>query len=283
VTVSVLIVNYRAYAELDRCLASLGHWQGPDVEVIVVDHASDPVQARTISISHPWARVLTTAANPGFAAGVNRAAREARGRYLLWLNPDSVLTEDVARPLARWLDAHPDAGIVGALVRDADGSIQASARRFPGWSTVLGGRSTALTRLWPGNPWTRANLLTGLEVTTPRQVDWVSGACLMTRRELDRMLGGLDEGFFLYWEDADYCRRARDSGWQTWYHPGVEVTHLAGRSSARAPWPSRVAFHDSVYRYFRKHASPTARALTPVVWTALRARLVFERLASGPR
>lgn len=283
-TVSILIVNYHAYAELDRCLASLSRWQGPDVEVIVVDHDADTDATSRLSSAHPWARVLPVAANPGFAAGVNRAAREARGRYLLWLNPDSIAIEDLARPLAAWLDSHPDAGVVGALVRDSDGGIQASARRFPGWTTVLGGRSTALTRLWPGNPWTRANLLTGPSVTAPRQVDWVSGACLMTRREVAEALGGLDEGFFLYWEDADYCRRARDRGWQTWYHPGVQVTHLAGRSSATARWPSRVAFHDSVYRYFRKHAGPAGRVLSPVVWAGLRARLALERLTlGGPR
>ena len=277
-TISILIVSYRAYAELDACLASLAPWVGPSIEVFVVDHQSDPVAAARLAAAYPWARVRPTPENPGFAAGVNRAAREATGQFLLWLNPDSVATEDVARPLAAWLDRNPAVGIVGALVRDQDGSIQASARRFPGVSTLLGGRSTWLTRVWPGNPWSRVNLLTGPGVTTPRQVDWVSGACLMTRREVVDALGGLDEGFFLYWEDADFCRRARDSGWETWYHPGVQVTHLAGRSSRTAHWASRVAFHDSVYRYFRKHAGPAARVFTPVVWLGIRARLGLERL-----
>ena len=282
-TVSVLVVSYRAYAELDRCLRSLQRWHGDQVEVIVVDHESSGEALTALKAAYPWCQFLPTDANPGFAAGVNRAAREARGRYLLLLNPDSDVVEDVAGTLAAWMDAHPSVGSVGALVRDEDGAIQASARAFPGLSTVLGGRSTRLTRLWPANPWTRRNLLTGPEVTTPRAVDWVSGACLMTRRELFDALEGFDEGFFLYWEDADYCRRARDRGWPTWYYPGVSVIHLAGRSSAKARWASRVAFHDSVYRYFRKHTGPIGRVLSPVVWLGVRARLALERRTAGDR
>jgi N-acetylglucosaminyl-diphospho-decaprenol L-rhamnosyltransferase len=277
-TVSVLVVNYRAYDELARCLESLVPWLADDVEGIVVDHGSAPERAAAISRSFPSVRLLPTSANPGFAAGVNRAATYATGRYLLLLNPDAVMTENVCRSLASWLDARAAIGVAGPLIRDQDGSIQASARRFPGISTVLGGRSTALTRFWPGNPLSRHNLLTGPGVRTPRQVDWVSGACLMTRREAYDKVGGLDEGFFLYWEDADYCRRVGQAGWQTWYHPGMTVTHLAGRSSAHVPGPSRTAFYDSVYRYFRKHSGPVGAVLSPLAWLGLRARLGLERL-----
>ncbi len=242
-------------------------------EILVVDHAPESAALGAIRTRFPHARILEAEENRGFGAGMNAAARLARGEYLLLLNPDTIVASDLVDTLAGWLDAHAAVGIVGPLVRTADGRIEPSARRFPGWSTVFGGRRSWLTRLWPGNPAARRNLLTGPTVADPIDVDWVSGACLMMRRDVYTTLGGFDEGFFMYWEDADLCLRARRGGWRVSYHPGASVTHLGARASAQRSREAAIAFHQSVYRYYLKHGGRGRRLLAPFVFAALKLRL----------
>jgi GT2 family glycosyltransferase len=279
VLVSILIVNFRAYTELACCLDSLQRFLADDLEVIVVDHVSEPAATAHLVGRFPWIRLIAVGVNPGFAAGVNRAAREARGRYLLLLNPDCLVEGDVARPMAAWLDTHPKVAVSGPLVREADGSVQASARRFPNVTTGLAGRTTWLSRVWPTNRWTRRNLVAREVLHDPLEVDWVSGACMMVERRAFESVGGMDEQFFLYWEDADLCFRLKRAGWLTVYNPVAGITHLTSRSSGQARKQSLIAFHRSAYRYFRKHGGLLARAATPLVFLALYARL-FLKLTS---
>jgi GT2 family glycosyltransferase len=280
--VSALIVNYHAYDELAACLGSLDQQTLKALEVIVVDHDSNPIQCDPLARRFPNTRFVATSENPGFAAGVNRGARLARGDYLFLLNPDAVADANVSETLARFLDDHPAIGAVGSLVRNADGSIQGSARRFPDATTVFGGRTSVLTRLFPQNPITRRNILTGSAVTSPKIVDWVAGASMMIRRHAFEQVHGMDEGFFLYWEDADFCYRLKKEGWQTVYDPRSGVTHLTGRSS-RSSTASIVAFHQSVFRYFVKHGSPAARLATPLVVLALGVRLCAKVVFNAAR
>jgi GT2 family glycosyltransferase len=175
-----------------------------------------------------------------------------------------------------WLDEHTNVGVVGPLVRDPDASVQASARRFPSATTGFAGRSSWLSRVWPTNRWTRRNLLAREILRGPVDVDWVSGACMMVRRTAFEGVGGMDEQFFLYWEDADLCFRLKQRGWLTTYNPSVAVTHLTGRSSSRARKESLIAFHRSAFRYFRKHGGLIARAAAPIVFLALQTRLLLK-------
>ena len=274
VLVSVLIVNYHAYAELSDCLHSLAPFLTGDVEVIVVDHAGDAASAASLRDRHPWVQLIAVQDNPGFAAGVNRAARTAAGEYFLLLNPDCLVKHDVMHVLADWLDRHGHVGVAGALVREPDGSIQPSARRFPNLTTGFAGRTTWMSRLWPGNPWTRRNLVVA-DGGEPVVVDWVTGACMMIRRRAFEAVGGMDERFFLYWEDADLCARLGAAGWPTVYCTQAAVTHLTSRSSAHAPTQSLVAFHQSAYRYFRKHSRHAALA-SPFVFLLLYGRLALK-------
>jgi GT2 family glycosyltransferase len=280
--ISVLIVNFRAYHEAESCLGSLEYhddrtgYQRDNLEVIVVDHASQQAEASHLQRAFPGVQLIATEGNPGFAAGVNRAAHASRGKYLLLLNPDSVLHGRAILQLAAWFDDHPRVGAVGPLVLNPDGSVQASARRFPNFTTGVAGRSSWLTRRWPQNRWSRGNLVAPEESGAPIEVDWVSGACMMIRREAFDAVGGFDEGFFLYWEDADFCFRLKRAGWSVVYHPGGRVTHLAGRSSSRAQRRSLVAFHRSAYRYFRKNGGGLAQVAAPLVFVALYARLAVK-------
>jgi len=276
--VAVIIVNYRSYVELRDCLTSLGP-QDPGSHAIAVDHLSDPSSADAIAAQFPHVELLRVSINEGFAAGVNRGARAARTPYLLLLNPDSIADPGICRSLADWMDAHPDVGAAGPRIRNSDGSIQASARNFPDFTTGIAGRSSWLTRVFPGNPLSRRNLAAMNRAgTSPIAVDWVSGACMIIRRTAFDAVGGMDDGFFLYWEDADFCRRLTHAGWSVVYNPAVSVLHTGARSSRLAAEASLVAFHDSAYRLFSKHASTPVRLLSPLVYLALRARLAFMRL-----
>jgi len=200
----------------------------------------------------------------------------------LIINPDVELRAPVVPRLAACLDAHADVAIAGGLIREADGSIQPSARRFPDLSTAFGGRTSWLTRIRPDNPLTRRNLVTGGPLRGPMTVDWVTGAFIMIRADVFRALGGFDERFFMYWEDSDLCLRALRAGWTTMYEPRAEVVHLTGRSSRHAPVRSLMAFHVSAFRHYWKHGSMLARVLAPVALAGLTARFVI-RLAGSRR
>lgn len=286
VSVSVLIVNFRAYDELACCLDSLVPWLEPDDEVIVVDYIPDSAALARIREHHADARFLTEPTNLGFAAGVNKAARLARGTYLLALNPDTLVPGPVPKHLAAWLDGHSDIAIAGPRIENDDGSVQPSGRRFPGASTLFGGRSTWLTRHFPNNWLTRRNLIARAAESDTR-VDWVSGACLMTRADVFNRVGGFDEGFFLYWEDADYCRRVAQTGSGTAFVPSVTVRHAAGRSARHDVVRAIRAFHRSAFRLYWKHTRWLGRLAAPIVWLVLRARaeaqIMRSRLSDSAR
>jgi GT2 family glycosyltransferase len=269
--VAVLIVNFRVYDDLDRALTSLEFALRDGDEVVVFDQMSDATRLAGLRARHPRVQWMPSAENIGFGAAVNRAARETTAPHLLWLNPDTVVAPRLIDALEAWLEAHPEVGCAGPRVMNDDGSVQASARRFPDVSTAIAGRSTWLTRRFPNNPLSRHNLL-ARDRDQPATVDWLAGSCVMTRRVLFERLGGFDEGFFLYWEDADYCRRALDVGFTCAYLPHVVVRHAGGRSAARDPGPAIRAFHASAYRMFVKHTNLSGRILAPFVWVALTTR-----------
>ncbi len=269
---SVIVVNYRAYRDLAACLTSLERQSRRPAETIVVDQDADRAEAWTLAERFPCVSFLQTKENKGFGDGVNCGASQATGEALLVVNPDCVLDADLVAGLEDWLEAHPKVGAVGPAIRDPDGTPQASARRFPDWTTGVAGRQSWLTRTFPRNVLSRRNLLTEGIGAQPVQVDWVSGACVLLRRAAFDAVGGFDPRFFLYWEDADLCRRLLDAGWQTWHHPGTAVTHAVARSSRNTPIRATLAFHASAFRYHWKHSSALARALAPVPAGLLAAR-----------
>ena len=281
-SLSVVVVNYMTYAELDECLASLLPAPATAREVIVVDHASSEPDLKRISDKFPQVRTAPTRANPGFSAGINTGARLARGRHLLFLNPDTRMQPGAVDAMAAYLDAHPDTAVVGARVEDPGGTVQRSARRFPTMLTGLAGRSSLFTRVWPENPLSRHDTLADASTVTPREVDWVAGSCMAVNADAFRRVGGMDEQFFLYWEDADLCKRLRESGWKSVYLPSAVVIHGVGRSRRHARALSVRAFHQSAYRYFRKHRAGRFRLISlPVARSVLFGRMLLMLLAQA--
>lgn len=271
--VTIIIVGYRAYDELESCLSSLQRHE-PHVRIVLVDHAADEARGRALAWRFPNVTYLPTDRNHGFASGVNAAARHAGPGALLLLNPDCELTAPVVAPLLEVFDAFPRVGILGGLLRESDGEVQASARHFPNATTAVAGRTSWLSRQLPGNVLSRRNLVPAPGAPTP--VDWVSGAFMLLRRETFDAVGGFDPGFFLYWEDADICKRASMLGWFTAYAPTAAVIHRTARSSRHAPVRSLWAFHRSALRYYVKHGSWLARAASPFVALGLLARFLIK-------
>ena len=271
--VDLVIVNYRSYEELSRCLSSLEPLRSSFATVTVVDQESDSAAAAAVARAFPWAVVLERRTNDGFAKGINAGAASGHAPFLLLLNPDCVAGSDFVTRLVDFAAGQAKAAIVGPRILNADGTIQGSARRFPGWTTFIAGRSSWLTRKFPGNPLSRWNLPALAEGAGTSRVDWVSGACMLVRREAFDQAGGMDERFFLYWEDADLCKRLHQLGWQTIYFPEAEIVHAGGRSSVHAYRESLAAFHTSAFRLFWKHSGWALRWLAPLVYCVLQARL----------
>jgi N-acetylglucosaminyl-diphospho-decaprenol L-rhamnosyltransferase len=254
---SVVIVNYRTDERLAECLASLEKTAGDAaLEVLVVDN-SRTLAPGGFRERFPRVTLVENPANVGFARAANQGLRLARGRHLLALNPDTVVHEGALPTLIRYLDAHPRTGAVGPRLLESDGRLQYSCRRFPGYLTIFFGRYGVLTRFLPWNAVSRRYLYLDWDHKSAREVDWLSGACLMVRREVIERVGPFDEGYFLFVEDMDWCRRIRDAGFTIAYVPDAVVTHHIGVS--RGPVPAWVVWarHRGMLRYVRKHFRPS--------------------------
>lgn len=261
-TVSVVIVTHNSAADIARCLSSLREHTSPH-EIIVVDNASKDDTGAIIERQFPEVQLISRGTNAGLSAAINDGVWASSGECVLQLNPDTWVEEDVLSPVAAYFAAHPDVGVVGPRILNADGTLQLSCRAFPGYTTALFNRYSLLTRLAPGNRFSRRYLLTDFDHASERDVDWVSGAAMFFRRSAFDAVGGWDSGFFLFNEDVDFCKRVHDAGMRVVYYPRVSVYHRIGVSKSDSPWVI-VQRHRSMWRYYRKHLSgnPVRDAVT---------------------
>jgi N-acetylglucosaminyl-diphospho-decaprenol L-rhamnosyltransferase len=268
---SVVVVNHNAGPFLERCLDSVAASSGEiSMEVVVVDNASRDGSAR-IAAERPDVRVIENRTNLGFAAAANIGIRATEGPYILLLNPDAEIASGTLAGFVKVADEHPDSGAIGPLVRNADGTIQPSARRIPGTFEAL--MHAFLGQVAPGNRWTQAYIIAGWDRSSERKVEWVSGSAMLLRRSALHRVGVFDEGYFMYVEDVDLCTRLRRAGWTVLFSPELEVTHEVG-VSARGQSRRMAREHSrSIYRYFTKHrAGGAAGLLKPFVRAALALR-----------
>jgi N-acetylglucosaminyl-diphospho-decaprenol L-rhamnosyltransferase len=284
IELSVLIVNYKVYDELTACLTALtADPDGRNAEVVIVDYESDQVRLTKALTLHPQASAISHRDNRGFAAGINEAAARASGRLLLLLNPDARVEAGTIRTLTTQLESAPNILAVGPCVVSLDGEVQPTGRTFPTALTGLFGRTSMFTRFWPQNPVSRRNLPSA-DAREPIDVDWIAGTCVLIRAETFRAVDGFDEGYFLYWEDADLCQRLRERGGRIMYVPHARVLHGTAKSSQRAPARSLVQFHLSALRYYGKHQRGPSRVVAlPFAAAALTARLAVKLLGLAVR
>ena len=277
---SICTVNWNTRRDLEQALASvLNSDSGVRVQVVVLDNASEDGSAEMVRERFPTAALLESDENVGFARGYNRAAREAEGRHLLMLNPDTIVRPGALERLVSFLDSHARVGAAGPRLLNPDGSLQFSCRHFPRPLAAVF-RNTPLGRVAPGNRFTRDYLMTDWDHNEVREVDWVSGAAICIRREAWEEAGGFDEGYFMYAEDMDWCLRAREAGWGIYYVPEAVIVHRIGGSSDQRPTAMVVEFHRSMARFYGKHYArkwPWGLRWLPVIGIWTRAAVVLTQ------
>jgi len=251
--VSVIVVNWNTRDLLRECLASVVAQMGEvALELLVVDNASTDGSAEMVRQEFPQARLWVNAENRGFAAANNQAIAQAQGRYLFLLNSDAYLWPGALQALRDFLDAHPEAAVVGPKVLNPDGTTQPSCFRFPtAWDVFC--EMAFLSALFPGSPLFNRRGMGGFDRRTVREVDWVLGAAMAVRREWAERVGGLDEGYFVYAEELDWCRRIRGAGGRIFFFPGAEVVHYGGVSKARARAAILPRAFAGRFRYYERH------------------------------
>ena len=283
---AAIVVNYNAGDELRLALLSIAaECDGIDWEAVVVDNASTDGSAAIVSSLPPRVSLISNDVNVGFGRAVNQAVAASAAPLLLLVNPDCQLRSGALPALRAVLDAEPSCAIVGPRILDPDGSVQGSARGDPDMLTGLFGRTGGLRSRLPFTSVARRNVVVDGAIASGAatvEVDWVSGACMLIRRAALRTVSGFDEGYFLYWEDADVCRRLRQHGHQIRYVPGATAVHTVGRSSRRARASSIRAFHASAYRYYATHVAPGAfNPKRPIARALLAARCWLKLRASN--
>lgn len=281
VDLSIIVVNWNIKELLRACLHSLelaAQAAAPLMsEVIVVDSASTDGSAEMVRREFPQVHLIASDTNLGYAGGNNAGLAAAQGRYLLLLNPDTVVQPEALALMIDYLEAHPQVGALGPRLLWPDGAIQSSRRRFPSLGSLFW-ESTLLGQWFPHNRYAQRYHLADCSPEQPQRVDWVVGAALLLRREAWQQVGPLDETFFMYFEETDWCRRAVQAGWEIHYLPSAQIIHYEGKSSEQVLAARTLRFQHSKLRYTCKYFGPAwARLLKIFLWVTF----AFQWLEEG--
>ncbi|HAH87861.1 MAG TPA: glycosyltransferase family 2 protein [Armatimonadetes bacterium] len=250
---SIAIVNWNTSDLLHQCLLSAKEsCKGTDYEIIVVDNASSDGSPEMVEEEHPDVLLVRNPINQGFAAACNLAYKYSSGRYFLLLNTDTIVIKSALPDMVGFMDTRPNAGAAGCRLINRDGSLQRSCSCFPGLMTELFD-ALYLSKIFPKSRLFGAYAMSYWDFADEREVDFAGGSCLIVRREAIEAVGLLDDGFFMYAEEADWCYRMRAGGWKVCYYPGASVIHLGGESAKK--YGSQILLHlyTSRNRFLRKH------------------------------
>ena len=268
---SIIIVSWNTREYLLRCVGSVFENDGRiSREVVVVDNGSRDGSGYEVKKAFPSIHLIENQKNMGFAKAVNQGLQKASGRYILLLNPDARVKGGAIARLVEFMDTHTDAGVAGGQLLNSDGSRQNSIANFPSLATELFNKH--LLR------WLFPKRFPGKErhYTEPVEVDSVIGACMMVRRGGLDQVGLLDEDYFLFLEETDWCYRMKKAGWKIYHVPQVEVFHFQGRSAETDKKRSRVEYFRSRYHFFRKNRGS---GLYFILVAGLAVRLLVELIS----
>jgi GT2 family glycosyltransferase len=250
---SIVIICWNDLKTIQGCLDSIyQNTHTTAFEVIVSDNGSTDRSVEFIREHYPQVRVIENGTNLRFAKANNVGIRVSQGKYVLILNPDTIIHDGALDKLVAFADEHPEAGAFGCKVLNPDGSYQESARPFP----TLRGEWIAALFLRPltyFSDWFISDTYTGWKGDTERAVDWLSGCSLFVRREVLQRISGFDDQFFYYYEDVDLCRRISQAGYTILFTPKMSITHLGGQSTKRFPIAFQLDSEITRYRYFYKY------------------------------
>ncbi len=251
---SIIIVNYETRNLLEQCLNSIYsknyHFS---YEVSVVDNDSKDSSIEMVKKKFSQVKLIENRNNLGFAAANNQALRRSNARYLLLINPDTVVLPDSLNVMVGFMDEHPEAGIAGCKLLNPDYSLQYSCRKFSNFATFFL-RGIHLDSIFPNNTILRKYMMFDWDHNQVREVDWVLGSCMMVRRRAIEQVGMLDENFVLYFEDQDWCYRMWKHDWKVYYVPQAQMIHYYQRRSAKQFLNVSTWTHiRSMLYFFKKH------------------------------
>lgn len=251
----IILVNYNSGQYLKKCLDSIHpELNGRRCSILIIDNSSKDHSVEYASRSYPRVRTIINKQNLGFARAVNIGIRMTSSDYILLLNPDAELLPNSFGRMIRFMEEHPDCGVLGGLVLYPDGRKQESCRRFPTpWTIVLGRRTSFLHRLFPNNPFSREYLLKEADLSKTLEVDFVAGTFMMLRRKALETTGLFDEDFFLYVEDVDLCMRMRNHGWKVCFYPETICRHHYGETIRKDNIHPEIYHARSMLKFFKKH------------------------------
>ena len=245
---SIIIVNYNTSAALKECLNSLLQNRTPASEIIVVDNASTDNSVEMVKTHFPEIILLESPENLGFAKANNLGSKKAQGDFLVFLNPDAILSEASFEKMLRYLELHPDVGLIGPRLIYENGDFQISSGLFP---KILSEFKMSRLARKVKNRTFREKLASQFE--TSQDVNWLTGACLMLRRSLFEQINGFDDKLFMFFEDADLCKRVYEAGLRVVYFPETEIIHQHGLTYGRRPESIAPQYRQSQRYYYRKH------------------------------
>jgi N-acetylglucosaminyl-diphospho-decaprenol L-rhamnosyltransferase len=254
VDLSCIIVNYKNSESLKDCLVSLYQTvQEIDFETIIVDNSENDLGIKPLKELYPKAQFVSNSSNVGFAKANNQAAKIAQGKVLIFLNPDTILSDQAIDSMYRYYCSHTETGVLGPKVVDPEGSLQYSCRRYPTLWTGLFNRYSILSRLFPENRFTSQYLMLDFDHNEIRQVDWLSGCCLMVSKSTFENSHGFDENYFLFNEDIDLCRTIKQAGKKVIYFPEATIIHHVSTSNSKTTARVIIQRHLGMMHYFKKH------------------------------
>jgi GT2 family glycosyltransferase len=258
VDVSVIIVNWNTKDLLRDCLKSVYQCAGAmDYKIIVVDNASTDGSVEMVKNDFKQVILIENSDNKGFAAANNQGMAVAKGRYMLLLNSDTVVLDNAISDMVRFADENPQAAVVGCRVLNPDRTLQRTCFMFPSVLNMLLS-STYLYKLFPKSRFFGREQMTWWDRNDIRQVDVVTGCFMLVRREAIEQVGTMDEQFFMYGEETDWCYRFREKGWKVMFAPVGEIIHFGGQSAAQKPVAMIVQLRLSILKFIKKHYSRSA-------------------------
>ena len=255
IKLSICIVTYKACNWLQGCLDSIyENTQLDNLEIIVVDNGSDDGVDELLAKDYPQVQFIGNESNEGYTRPMNKSMQAAQGGYLMQLNPDTIILPGAFDRLLEFMDGNPQIGICGPKVLNRDGTFQSQCRRGEPRPLAMISYFLRLSSLFPNSKLFGGYLLEYEDEDTTIEVNALSGSCMVIRREVVDQIGYLDEQFFAYQEDTDFCTRAREAGWQVFYYPAAQITHYGGQGGSRVePYRSIIEWHRSYWLYYKKH------------------------------
>lgn len=271
---SIIIVNYNVKEFLQNLIHSIEKASSNiSKEIIIIDNASDDGSTEIVKEKFPSVKFISNKINIGFGKANNQGLEIAQGKYILFINPDCIVSEDTLDKMIRFFEGHPECGLAGCKILNSDGSLQLACRRsFPGpWTSFT--KVTGLSNLFPKSKIFARYNLTYLDENKTYEVDAVSGSFMMIRREIYEKIGGFDEQFFMYGEDLDLCYRVQQAGYKVFYVHDTQIIHYKGESTKRSNLDETKLFYDAMHLFVKKHLSSF-----PLVEIILRTAIGFRKL-----